>query len=89
MKIKITKFKVKKQIIGLYDKKTIYIGKNLKLIDKITTFLHELGHYLIDVLVHKNKKNYNYVYDTICVLFDNKYKRKDKFFKWYTDYYLY
>jgi len=33
-------------------------------------------------------KNYNYVYDIICVLFDKRYKRKKKAFIWYSNYYL-
>lgn len=86
MKIKICKFKTKDRIIGLYTKRTIYIDKKLKLTEKITTLFHEFVHYLIDIF--KLGKNYNYVYDIICVLFDKRYKRKSKAFKWYTDYYL-
>ena len=85
MKIKVTNFKTK-NIIGLYDKKTIYIDRKLKLTEKIGTFFHEFGHYLIDVF--KLGKNYNYVYDIICVLFDKRYKRKKKAFIWYSNYYL-
>jgi len=90
MKIKLVK-KVWKgySFLGCYDylNNAIRIKDNIKLKDKIDTFLHEYIHYLI--YKFRLGREFDYVFDIICALLDKRYrKRKIKEFKFLTKYYF-
>ena len=90
LKIKFTKkIGLEKKLMGVYDSgtNTIIIQKKLPLTEKITTIIHEFGHYLIDRLGFSSDTNY--VYDVICIRLDiKKEKNRIKIYKWLTNYYF-
>ena len=75
--------------MGTYvaETNTIRIDSKLSLKEKISTIIHEFGHYLIYTLGLSDETNY--VFDIVCVFFDIRNKKKRiKLFKWLTNYYF-
>jgi Zn-dependent peptidase ImmA (M78 family) len=91
MKIIITDLKMPgvKQLMGYcdYDSREININKNLKLREKVTTFIHEAIHYFIDK--YKISKDLHFLNDIITIIFTIKSprKRKNIITKYYNYYY--
>jgi len=90
LKIKFAKKKeLGNKLMGVYDSNinTIIIQKKLRLTEKITTIIHEFGHYLIYKLGFSSDTNY--VYDIVCIRFEIKReKNRIKIYKWLTSYYF-
>ena len=76
-------------VLGTYDHKTktILVQKNYK--NKKKIIIHELGHYIIDLIgiFHIIKHYLNFCYECIWVFFNPKIKDKKHQYKWYKDFY--
>ena len=84
-----SKKRLEPKVMGVYDSNTntIIIQKTLPLTEKITTIIHEFGHYLIYKLGFSSDTNY--VYDIICIRIDiNNKTKRIKLYKWLTSYYF-